>query len=54
MTSILVPSEAQPENGQIKVTWLGTTSLLLDDGDSQIMIDGFISRSCFSLGGYFN
>ncbi|WP_370045161.1 MBL fold metallo-hydrolase [Lysinibacillus sp. RC79] len=30
--------------GQIKVTFLGTSSLLFDDGNTQLMIDGFISR----------
>ncbi|MFE3577027.1 MBL fold metallo-hydrolase [Lysinibacillus sp. NPDC059133] len=29
---------------RIKVTFLGTSSLLFDDGSTQIMIDGFISR----------
>ncbi|MFT9820247.1 MBL fold metallo-hydrolase [Lysinibacillus sp. NPDC056185] len=30
--------------GQIKVTFLGTSSLLFDDGNTQLLIDGFISR----------
>ncbi|MFJ7731054.1 MBL fold metallo-hydrolase [Lysinibacillus sp. NPDC097231] len=30
--------------GEIKVTFLGTSSLLFDDGNTQLMIDGFISR----------
>lgn len=28
----------------VTVTWLGVTTLLFDDGDSQILIDGFFSR----------
>lgn len=28
----------------VTVTWLGVTSLLFDDGETQILIDGFISR----------
>ncbi|KOS64330.1 MBL fold metallo-hydrolase [Lysinibacillus agricola] len=29
---------------EVKVTFLGTSSLLFDDGNTQLMIDGFISR----------
>ncbi|MEY9973980.1 L-ascorbate metabolism protein UlaG (beta-lactamase superfamily) [Lysinibacillus sp. RC46] len=32
------------KQGQIKVTFLGTSSLLFDDGNTQLLIDGFISR----------
>ncbi|MDJ0758701.1 MAG: MBL fold metallo-hydrolase [Woeseiaceae bacterium] len=28
----------------VTVTWLGVTTLLFDDGDTQILIDGFMSR----------
>ena len=28
----------------VKVTWLGTTTLLFDDDETQILIDGFLSR----------
>ena len=28
----------------VTVTWLGVTTLLFDDGDTQLLIDGFISR----------
>ena len=31
-------------HGEVKVTFLGTSSLLFDDGNTQLMIDGFISR----------
>jgi L-ascorbate metabolism protein UlaG (beta-lactamase superfamily) len=30
--------------GQIRVTYLGTTSLLFDDGETQLLIDAFLSR----------
>ncbi|MEE4177607.1 MAG: MBL fold metallo-hydrolase [Bacteroides sp.] len=33
-----------PSNGSVKVTFLGATSLLLDDGETQILTDGFFSR----------
>lgn len=33
-----------PSNGSIKVTYLGVTSLLLDDGKTQLLIDCFFSR----------
>jgi L-ascorbate metabolism protein UlaG (beta-lactamase superfamily) len=34
--------------GQIKVTFFGTSTLLFDDGKSQIMVDGFFSRPSVS------
>ena len=30
--------------GSVTVTWLGVSTLLFDDGDTQILIDGFFSR----------
>lgn len=30
--------------GSVSVTWLGVTTLLFDDGETQILIDGFFSR----------
>ncbi len=34
-----------PENSpSVVVTWLGVTTLLFDDGETQILIDGFFSR----------
>ena len=35
---------ATPRDGAVKITFLGATSLLIDDGETQLMIDGFISR----------
>ncbi len=36
--------DAEPKNSAVKVTYLGTTTLLFDDGETQIMIDGFFTR----------
>ncbi|MDH3352355.1 MAG: MBL fold metallo-hydrolase [Gammaproteobacteria bacterium] len=33
-----------PTLDAVTVTWLGVTTLLFDDGETQILIDGFISR----------
>lgn len=33
-----------PRIDSVKMTWLGTTTILFDDGETQILIDGFISR----------
>lgn len=41
---LLPASERPPTAGAIAVTWLGTSTLLFDDGETQLMIDGFISR----------
>ncbi|MBT8468491.1 MAG: MBL fold metallo-hydrolase [Deltaproteobacteria bacterium] len=30
--------------GAVRVTWLGVATLLFDDGETQLLIDGFISR----------
>jgi L-ascorbate metabolism protein UlaG (beta-lactamase superfamily) len=37
-------SDGALKKGSIKVTFLGTTTLLFDDGESQLMLDGFFSR----------
>jgi len=33
-----------PANGSVKVTFLGVSTLLIDDGETQLLIDGFFSR----------
>ncbi len=33
-----------PRIDAVTMTWLGTTTILFDDGETQILIDGFISR----------
>jgi L-ascorbate metabolism protein UlaG (beta-lactamase superfamily) len=37
-----------PTLDAITVTWLGVTTLLFDDGETQILIDGFVSRPSIS------
>lgn len=37
-----IASAATPDS--VTVTWLGVTTLLFDDGETQILIDGFFSR----------
>jgi len=34
----------QPKNGEVKVTFFGVSTLLFDDGQTQLLIDGFFSR----------
>jgi L-ascorbate metabolism protein UlaG (beta-lactamase superfamily) len=34
----------EPKNGSVRVTFLGTTTLLFDDGETQLMTDGFLTR----------
>jgi hypothetical protein len=40
----LPQSDEQPKDGSIKVTWYGTTMLLFDDGETQLLIDAFVTR----------
>jgi L-ascorbate metabolism protein UlaG (beta-lactamase superfamily) len=35
---------AEPAHGALRVTFLGVSTLLFDDGDSAVLIDGFFSR----------
>jgi L-ascorbate metabolism protein UlaG (beta-lactamase superfamily) len=35
---------AAPEGASLTVTWAGVTTLLVDDGESAVMTDGFFSR----------
>jgi L-ascorbate metabolism protein UlaG (beta-lactamase superfamily) len=44
----LPQSNEDPKNGSIKVTSFGTTMLLFDDGETQVMVDGYITRPPFS------
>lgn len=38
----LTPPE--PDDAALTVTWLGVTTVLVDDGETQILVDGFFSR----------
>lgn len=39
-----VAPRASADPAVVTVTWFGVTTLLIDDGDTQILVDGFISR----------
>lgn len=45
-TSLFVKNEQTTPiaNGQVKVTFFGTSTLLFDDGETQLLVDGFFSR----------
>ena len=34
----------EPTDGGLSITWLGVTTVLIDDGETQVLIDGFFSR----------
>jgi L-ascorbate metabolism protein UlaG (beta-lactamase superfamily) len=38
------PEPTETGAGGVKITWLGVTTLLFDDDETQILIDGFFSR----------
>src|SRR5262245_6951007 len=38
------PGDCRPANGEVKITFFGATMLLFDDGETQFLIDGFITR----------
>ena len=43
-----IPVRAAPaDTPAVSVTWYGVTTLLFDDGETQILIDGFLSRPAF-------
>jgi len=41
------PPDPANNNASVTATWLGVTTLLFDDGETQILIDGFFSRPSF-------
>lgn len=41
---VLAPPDKTPA---VSVTWYGVTTLLFDDGETQILVDGFVSRPRF-------
>ena len=43
-TGLHAPVNDDSETSSVTFTWLGVTTLLFDDGETQILIDGFISR----------
>jgi L-ascorbate metabolism protein UlaG (beta-lactamase superfamily) len=38
------PAPPEPADNALSVRWLGVTTILFDDGETQILIDGFFSR----------
>jgi L-ascorbate metabolism protein UlaG (beta-lactamase superfamily) len=40
----------EAEDGSLAVTWLGVTTVLIDDGETQILVDGFFSRPSLADG----
>ena len=40
----------EPAQGGLAVTWLGVTTVLIDDGETQVLVDGFFSRPSFADG----
>ncbi len=48
MSEVGIPYAPPAPNGSpLTVTWLGIATLLIDDGETQIMTDGFVSRPSF-------
>jgi len=43
-TGLRAPVKMVDEGPTVTVTWFGVTTLLFDDGETQILIDGFMSR----------
>ena len=41
---LLTDPAPEPKGGAVRVTWLGTATLLFDDGETQLMTDGFLTR----------
>jgi L-ascorbate metabolism protein UlaG (beta-lactamase superfamily) len=39
-----------PDQGGLSATWLGVTTVLIDDGETQVLIDGFFSRPALADG----
>ena len=44
------PPGPAPDDGALSATWLGVTTVLIDDGETQILIDGFFSRPTLADG----
>lgn len=50
LDNIAWPVAPEAENGGLAVTWLGVTTVLVDDGETQILVDGFFSRPSLANG----
>ncbi len=40
----------EPDDGALSATWLGVTTVLIDDGETQLLVDGFFSRPTLADG----
>lgn len=48
----IAPPAKSPSHGQVSLTYLGTSTILISDGETQLLTDGFFSRpSIFQLMG---
>jgi L-ascorbate metabolism protein UlaG (beta-lactamase superfamily) len=50
LDNITWPAAPEPGEGALSATWLGVTTVLIDDGETQILIDGFFSRPSLADG----
>ena len=50
LDNISWPPAPESGNGALSATWLGVTTVLIDDGETQILIDGFFSRPSLADG----
>lgn len=50
LDNIAWPSAPAAKSGELAVTWLGVTTVLVDDGETQILVDGFFSRPSLADG----
>ena len=50
LDNIAWPAAPESDDGALSATWLGVTTVLIDDGDTQILIDGFFSRPSLADG----
>ena len=50
LDSIDWPEGPEAVDGGLSATWLGVTTVLIDDGETQILIDGFFSRPSLADG----
>jgi L-ascorbate metabolism protein UlaG (beta-lactamase superfamily) len=50
LDNISWPAGLEPKDGELSATWLGVTTVLIDDGETQILVDGFFSRPTLADG----
>lgn len=50
LDKIAWPLAPEAADGSLAVTWLGVTTVLIDDGETQILVDGFFSRPSLADG----